>query len=150
MAGLRALDAAGSSFRHQFAASHESQAVTLFRFFEVMGSHKNRRAGICQAVDHHPESSPRKRIYPGGGLIEEEYARFVHDGGAEGDALLPATRQTARDLVFLSFEPREREHPADLLVALALEHAVDASEKGEIFPDGHVVVERELDRKSGG
>jgi len=110
MAGLRALDAAWCSLCHQFSASHESQAVTLFRLFEVMRSHKNRRACICQAVDHHPESPPGKRIDPRGRLIEEEHARFVHDGGAEGDTLLPASRQTASDLVFLPFESRERHH----------------------------------------
>src|ERR1035437_6280247 len=98
MAGLSALDAARSSLCHQFPAGHESQAVTLFRLFEVMCRHKNRRACICQAVDHHPESSPSERIDPRGGLIAKEYARFVHGGGAEADALLPAPRQTGRDL----------------------------------------------------
>src|ERR1017187_3896746 len=144
MAGLRALDAARSSLRHQFSAGHESQAVTLFRLFEVMRSHKNRRACVCQAVDHHPESAPSERIDSRGGLIEEEHPRFVHDGGAESDTLLPASRQTASDLVFLPFESRERHHPADFLVALALGHAVDAREKAEIFTDGHIVVEGEL------
>src|ERR1017187_10246399 len=138
MSGLRALDAARSSFCHQFSAGHESQAVTLFRLFEVMRRHENRRARICQAVDHHPESSPRERINPRGRLIEEEHARFVHDGGAEGNALLPASRQTASDLVFFASEPRERQYPADLLVALSLRHAINASEKAEIFSDGHI------------
>src|ERR1035438_3356047 len=41
MAGLRAFDAAGSSLCRQSPASHESQAVTLFRLFEVMRSHEN-------------------------------------------------------------------------------------------------------------
>src|ERR1035438_7196030 len=94
MAGLRALDAARSSLRHQFSAGHESQAIALFRFFEVMRGHKNRRTRICQAVDHHPESAPSERINPGGRFIEKEHARFVHDGGAESDTLLPASRQT--------------------------------------------------------
>src|SRR5208282_1082945 len=144
MAGLRTLDPARSSLCHQFSPGHESQAVALFRLFEVMRRHKNRRASICQAVDHHPESAPGKRIDPRGRLIEEEHARFVHDCGAEGDTLLPASGQTASDLVFLPFESRERHHPADFLVALTRGHAVDASEKAEIFPDGHIVVEGEL------
>src|ERR1022692_650468 len=132
MAGLRALDAGRSSFCYKFSTGHESQAITLFRLFEVMRSHKNRRARICQAVDHHPESAPSERIDPRGGLIEEEHARFVHDGGAEGDTLLPASGQAAGDLVFLPFESRERHHPADFLVALTRGHAVDAGEKAEI------------------
>src|ERR1035438_2171705 len=144
MAGLRAFDAARSALCHQFTASHESQAVTLFRLFEVMRRHENRRARICQAVDHHPESSPCERIDPRGRLIEEEHARFVHDGGAEGDTLLPASWQTGRDLIFLPFEPRERQHPADSLVALTLRHAVNAGEEVKVLSDGHIVVEREL------
>ncbi len=144
MAGLRALDAARSSLCHQFSAGHESQAIALFRFFEVMRGYKNRRACVCQAVDHHPESAPSERINPRSRLIEKEHARFVHDGSAEGDTLLPAARQTASDLVFLPFESRERQHPADFLVALTLGHSVDASEKAEILSDGHIVVEREL------
>src|ERR1022692_1661536 len=137
MAGLRALDAGRSSFCYKFSTGHESQAITLFRLFEVMRSHKNRRARICQAVDHHPERSPSKRINPRGRLIEKEHARFVHNCGAEGDTLLPTSRQTASDLVFFPFEPRERKHPADFFVAFTLGHAIDASEKTEIFSDGH-------------
>src|SRR5208283_2586396 len=144
MAGLRTLDPARSSLCHEFSPGHESQAVALFRLFEVMRSHKNCRTGICQAVDHHPESSPGERIDSRGRLIEKQHAWFVHDGGAEGDTLLPASRQTAGDLVFLPFEPRERHHPAYFLVALTRGHAVDASEKTEIFSDGHIVVEGEL------
>src|SRR6185436_20942474 len=82
-------------------------------------------------------------IDAGGGLVEEEHARLVHDGRAERDALLPAAGQAARDLLVPALEPRERQHPADLLLALAVRNSVDAGEELEVLPHGQVVVEGE-------
>ena len=69
---------------------------------------------------------------------------FMHDGGAKGDALLPAARQASGDQLFLAFESREIENPAFLLFEFFRGDTVDAAEEIQVLGDGEVVVERKL------
>jgi len=108
VSGLLTLDLAWAAFRHQLAGGHESQAVALLRFLQIVGGHQDRGAGIGEAVDHPPEGAPRERVDSGSGLVQEQHTGLVHDRRAERDTLLPASRQAARDLVVSSLEARER------------------------------------------
>ena len=144
VAGLAALDAAGSAFGHEFAGDHEAEAIALLGFLEIVSGHQNGGAGIGQPVDHGPEGAARQRIDAGGRLVEKQHARLVHDGGAEGHALLPAAGQAAGDLILLALEAGKREHPLALFLALAFGHAVHAGKKFEIFLNGQIVVERKF------
>ena len=66
------------------------------------------------------------------------------DGGArQRDALLPATRQRARELLPAVGEPRAREHRVDPRAPGSQGHAVDARIEGEVLEDGEVLVEAE-------
>ena len=95
MAGLLALDAARASLDHELARHHQAQTIALLGFFEIVRGDEDGGAGVRQPVDHGPESAPRQRIDAGGRLVEEEHARLMHDGRAEGDPLLPSSGQAA-------------------------------------------------------
>src|SRR5207249_1044809 len=68
----------------------------------------------------------------------------MHNGGAEGHALLPSSRQTAGDLVLLAFETRKRQYPPDFFCAFMVGNTVYAGKKVQVVFNGKVVVQREL------
>ncbi len=144
MTALTGFDSGGAAFGHQFARDHEAQAIALFGFFQIVSGDENRGAGVGEAVDHGPEGAAGERIDAGGRFVEEQHAWFVQDRRAEGNALLPALRQAAGQLVFFALQTRERKDPALLLFALLFRNAVDSGEKVQVFLDGHVVIERKL------
>src|SRR5262245_4493365 len=140
MTGLLTLEAARAAFGNKLARDHHSQTVALLGLFEVVRGHEYRGAGVGQAVDHLPEGAARQRVDAGSRLVEEEYARLMHDGRAESDALLPSSGQTAGDLTLFAFEPRKREYPPLLLFALFIRHAIDAREEIQVLVYREVVV----------
>src|SRR5689334_7482637 len=144
MASLFALDAGGSPLHDELAGHHQTEAIALLGFLEVMGGHQNGSTRVGQAVDHRPECAPCQRVHAGGWLVEKDHARLMHDGGAERHALLPSSRQTAGDLVLLSFEFRKRQHPPDLFRTLVARNTVYAGIKLQVVLDREVVVQREL------
>ena len=46
MPRLRAFDAAGAAFGHQFARHHKADAIALLGFFQIVGGHQNRCAKV--------------------------------------------------------------------------------------------------------
>src|SRR5262245_39722011 len=144
MTSLLTLEVARAAFGHELARDHHPQTVALLGLFEVVRGHEYRGAGVGQAVNHFPERAARQRVDAGGRLVEEEYAGLVHDGRAEGYALLPSSGQTACDLTFFPFESRKREYPALLIFALPVGHAVVAREETQVIFSREVVVERKL------
>ena len=143
-AALRGLHPARRSLGHQLAGDHESQPIALLGLFEIVRGDEDRRAVVGELVDHRPEGAARNRVHAGGRLVQKQHARLVHDGRAEGHALLPATGQTSRELSALALEAGELEHPALARLADLARHLVDAREKVEVLVDREVVVEREL------
>ena len=93
-------------------ATIKPEAIALLGFFEIVRGDENGGAGVGEAIDHAPEGAAGEGIDAGGWFVEKEHARLVHDGGAEGYALLPSARKAAGDLVLLAFEAGEGEHPA--------------------------------------
>ncbi len=144
VSGLPALDAAGRALGDKLARDHHSQAIALFRFLKIVSGHEDRRAAIGQPIDHRPERAPRQRIDARGRLIQKENVRLMHNCSAEGHALLPSSRQAARDLVLLSLEPRKGKHPANLFFAVLIRHAVDARKEIEVLANRQVVIQREF------
>src|SRR5215470_12180113 len=100
--------------------------------------------GIGERIDHGPEAAPRQRINAGSWLVEKENWRLVHGGRAECHSLLPASRQTAGNLVLLVFQIGKGQHPVDLFLPLIIWYSVNAAEKFQVFLDSQVVVKREL------
>src|SRR5205807_7506974 len=68
---------------------------------------------------------------------------LVHDGGAESDALFPATRQTPGDQLLLALQSRERQRPMTPGHALGVRNAIDASKERQVFFDAQIVIQRE-------
>src|SRR5262249_31608159 len=87
---------------------------------------------------------PGQGIDARGRLVEEEHARFMHDSGAEGHPLFPTSRQAPGDLILLSLESREGEHPLSLFCALALGDTVDAGEEVQILLYAKFLIESKL------
>ena len=108
---------AGSAFDEQLASDHETKAITLFSFFQIVRGDEHRGARVGEAIDHCPERAARQRIDAGSRFIEKHNARFVHDRGAECHSLLPPARQAAGNLILFAFEPRKIQHPAFFFVA---------------------------------
>src|SRR5262249_44965799 len=141
---LPALDLAGCAFRDQFTRNHEGDAIALLGFLEIVRGDKDRRAEIGEAIDDLPECSAGERIHAGCGFVQEEDAGLVHDGGAEGDALLPPPRQTPGYQLLLALESRERQSPMTPGRPIRVRNAIDASKERQVFFDAQIVIQREF------
>ena len=112
MAALAALDRGRRAFGDQFAGHHQAETIALLGLFEVVRRDQDGGAGVGQAVDQPPERTAGDRVDARGRLVEKQHARLVHDRGAEGDALLPAARQAADQLMFLALRDRQTRAPS--------------------------------------
>jgi len=109
-----------------------------------VGRDEDRGSGGGHFVDQVPELPAGDRVDARGGLVEEEDGRFVQDGAAEREPLLPAAGEGARQGAPLL---RQAGHPEDGIGPLrqpCRRHAIDAAEEFDVFPDREIVVEREL------
>src|SRR6478672_385297 len=140
MSALFALDAARSSFRHQFTRHHEAQSIALFGFFEIVSRHQNGRAPICKLIDHAPEGAPSEWIYARSGFVEKKNARLVQNRRSKRDALLPAAGKTACNLTLLVPESGELQYPVRLRAKFFRWHGVDAGKKLKVLLDGQIIV----------
>ena len=68
----------------------------------------------------------------------------MHDGCSKSHTLFPTSRQFTRDLILSLLQSGELEDPVPFCFTLILRHAVYASEKLEVLPDGKIVVKREF------
>src|SRR5215471_20450622 len=92
-------------------------------------------------MDLVPELAARLRIDPGGRLVQQQQLRIRQRAGAERQALLPAPRQLARDLVFATRKTEPFDHGARRLRGLA--HAVEPRDEIEVLAHREVLVEAE-------
>ncbi len=93
-------------------------------------------------VDLVPEIAPRLGIDAGGGFIEQQELRLMQQAGGERQALLPAARQRARQLVAAVVQAEPLQRRLDPLVAAV--EAEDPRGELQVFLDGQVLVEPEL------
>jgi hypothetical protein len=110
--------------RDDLTGHHKANVVTLFGFLQVMGHHQNACPSIREFVDHPPHGSPRERVHAGRGLIEKNCVRLVHDGRAEGHALLPSTWKRLGQHSRLAAQFRKFQYPLLTLLADAFIDAV--------------------------
>src|SRR5215472_6785937 len=68
----------------------------------------------------------------------------MHDCGAKRNTLLPSSGEAARELLLLSLEPGECQHPLSFFLALVLGDAVHTSIEFEVLLDRKVVIQGEL------
>ena len=144
-------DAAGEDFLqlrhrtmgHQTSGVHERDAVAAFGLVEIMRGDDEGDALARHLIDQRPEAAARNGIDPARGFVEEDHARSMKDRAGEGEPLLPASRQRARDQVFLAKKARGVNRPG-----LAFSHghagqAVDAAEETQVLNDGQIVIQAE-------
>src|SRR5215831_7991502 len=144
MSPLFALDAARCAFDYQFAGHHQTEAIALLRFFQIVRGQQNCGAHIRQSVNHRPECAARQWIHARGRFVEKEHTGFMHDRGTKRNALLPSSGEAARELLLLSLEPGESQHPLSFFLALVLGDAVHAGIEFEVLLDRKVVIQGEL------
>src|ERR1700758_5475553 len=88
-----------------------------------------------------PEVAARGRVDAGGRLIEQQQARLVQHAGGEREALLPAARKLARELLGAAGEAESLERLAHR--GLAVGHLIYARHEVEVFADRQILPERE-------
>ncbi len=106
-----------------------------------MGGDQHGQALVGEVVDLVPEVAPRLGVDAGGGFVEQQQPGLVQGGRGQREALLPAARKAAGQLVAAVGEPQplqRRIHP----LAPPVE-AVDAGGEFQVLGDGQVLVERE-------
>ena len=59
---------------------------------EVLGRQQHRGPSANELLDHTPEVTPALRVEAGGGLVEEQHRRPVHEGGREVEPAAHAAR----------------------------------------------------------
>jgi hypothetical protein len=89
----------------------------------VVGRQQDRRARLAHLLDAIPEEEPRLRVQAGGGLVEEEDLRAVHERAGDEQPLGHAAREVVDVLVLAALQP-ERRHdlqrsPASLRAPVA-------------------------------
>ena len=90
----------GRAALHDDAPLREiDDAVAALRLVHVMGRDQRRQAVDRHVVDEVPELAPRLGVDAGGRLVEQQQLRFVQHAGGEREALLPAARELAGELV---------------------------------------------------
>ena len=128
-ASARAVDdLLGRADREQLAAEDERQPVAALGLVHVVRGHEHGRALVRDAVDLIPELAPADRVDARGRLVEEQQRRLVDRRAGQRDALLPAARERAGDLVAPIAQARSA--PAPLRCARAWAscgHVVDAA-----------------------
>ena len=99
-------------------------------------------AALAELAQHVPEFLARHGVYTGGGLVEHQHAGLVHKGAREGELLLHAARKgtgtAVGEALYLAVDG------LDGVVAVGHGGTEEGGEEVEVFPDGEVLVEREL------
>ena len=108
-------------------------AAERFRFFEVVRGEDDRGAARVDLAQELPHGAADLDVDAGGGLVEDQQARLVHQRARDHEAALHAARQAARHLVALVRELQQRKI---FLRALAREAALDAVEARLVHQDG--------------
>src|SRR5262249_9914527 len=109
---LRRFQVGWWSLNHELPGDKQAEPIALFGLFQIVRRDENCHAAIGETVDHLPESAARQRIDTRGGFVEKEHAGFMHNRGAESNALFPAAGQTAGYEMASSFQSREGQHPS--------------------------------------
>ena len=115
--------------------------MAAFGLVHVVGGHQGGDALIDQAMQVFPKVTAGLRVDASGGFIQEQELGLVQQTCGECQALFPATRQRAGELVFALLQ-------AQLINGLchsfgALGHVVHARHEVEVFFNGEVFPQRE-------
>ena len=107
----------------------------------VVRADQDGHAVFGEPVDLVPELAPGLRVDAGGGLVEQQQLGLVQDGRGQRQALLPAARERAGELVLAVGEAQPLERLGHPLAASV--HGVDAGDEVEVLLDAEILVEAE-------
>ena len=119
-----------------------ADAVAALGLVHVVGGDQHGQPAARQPMDLVPEFAPRLGVDAGGGLVEQQQLRLVHDAGGERQPLLPAARQSARQLVAARRQAEFLERARDMLLDRL--QLVETRHEFEVLADREILVEREL------
>ena len=91
---------------------HESQAVTVGGFLQVMSGHERGDALARQIMYETPEAMAGQRIDARGRLIEKQHARAMHDAAREREPLADGTRNGVDLAVAEALQPCRLHRPS--------------------------------------
>ena len=103
------------ALRQQLAVGDVGDLVAALGLVHVVRGDEHGHAFGGQLVDLVPELAPRLGVDAGGGLVEQQQLGLGQDAGAERQALLPAARQLAGQLLLAPLQPQ----PLDGVARLA-------------------------------
>ena len=107
-----------------------------------MGAYDDGRAACSKLGDHIPEAAASQWIDAGCGLVQEEHLRLVQHGASQGQALLPAQRESARVQVGRGHETGLFQ-PGPPVRQVRPGHTVQTGEESNVLLDRQVPVEGE-------
>ena len=87
-----------------------------------------------------PEVAPRLGVDSGRRLVEEQQLRVVQQARGKRQALLPAARERAGELVPTLRQSEVRERLLDLLLPVG--HAIHACDEAQVLANGEILPER--------
>src|ERR1044072_1234997 len=91
-----------------------------------------------------PKLTARDRVDAGGGFIEKQNRRLMHERAGHGEALAPAAGKKRSAPVEIWLEMGERDQVVAPPFQLAFGKAVELARKNEVLVHRQLVVEREL------
>ena len=105
----------------------EREAVAAFCLVHVVCGDQYSRALCRQAMDLIPKAPSTDRIDAGGGLVKKEQWRLMDCRAGQGNSLLPASGESARDLFAAIAQPDSLDDGLDARFATRSGDSVDAS-----------------------
>ena len=135
---------AGRAGRQHAAGIHQRNAVAARGLVHEMGRDEDRHALVARQVDQQlPEPVARHRIDAGGGLVEDQDFRRVHDGDSQRQALADAERQIQRALVEISAQSEAADQIGDARLRRAGRQMEQMRVQIEVLSHRQLGVERE-------
>ncbi len=125
----------GAAASQRFAVIHDHQMIKALRLIHVGAGdqHTHARPPLTYTPDQVPELAARQRVYPGGGLIQNQQVRVVYQCAAQTQFLLHAARQLARRTLNKVGQPGTRQQQRNALFSLLAALVEQAAKKIQVF-----------------
>ena len=131
------------ALRDDLAVVHPGEPIEPARLVHVSGGDDHAHHGPTRAdrIDQLPELTPRERIDTGGGLVENQQIRIVHQRAAEADFLLHAARELAAWSIRKWVEAGGFQKLVDACVPFGRALAEQPSEEVDVVEDAECGIE---------
>ena len=121
----------------------QADAVTALRLVQVGGGHQDRDGLTGEAGQHVPELATGHRVHPRGGFIQQQHLRPVDQGAAEGQLLLHAAGEPARQTIAEGPQSHQRQQLLPPLQKIAVGHLPQPRNVAKVLHHTQIGVEGE-------